>query len=198
MLYCHAYASYTYPCYNYSWHTYLLYHTFPRYSYPTPIPATTIPGTPIFFTTPFLATAILHPSQLQLSTLQYFDMFVCSVRHYHVCTVYVLVCLSHAHMRLFSGYTYLYIRMLRNPTLYGISHSQAQEDPLLQQRRKDLAHTAACALDRNNLVKYDRRTGHLQVTRHCSQQLDRSPLFLHFVRRWFFCRSLHFADDRLP
>lgn len=62
------------------------------------------------------------------------------------------------------GYTYLYIRMLRNPTLYGISHDQARDDPLLQQRRKDLIHTAACSLDRNNLVKYDRKTGHLQVT----------------------------------
>lgn len=62
------------------------------------------------------------------------------------------------------GYTYLYIRMLRNPTLYGISHDQTREDPFLQQRRKDLIHTAACALDRNNLVKYDRKTGHLQVT----------------------------------
>nr|KAG5691791.1 hypothetical protein BaRGS_003187 [Batillaria attramentaria] len=62
------------------------------------------------------------------------------------------------------GYTYLYIRMLRNPTLYGISHDMAKEDPLLQQRRKDLIHTAACQLDRNNLVKYDRKTGHLQVT----------------------------------
>ncbi|XP_076460821.1 U5 small nuclear ribonucleoprotein 200 kDa helicase-like [Babylonia areolata] len=62
------------------------------------------------------------------------------------------------------GYTYLYIRMLRNPTLYGISHDQVREDPFLQQRRKDLIHTAACALDRNNLVKYDRKTGHLQVT----------------------------------
>ena len=49
--------------------------------------------------------------------------------------------------------------MLRSPTLYGISHDQLKEDPLLQQRRKDLIHTAAIALDKNNLIKYDKKTG---------------------------------------
>ncbi|KAI8793415.1 U5 small nuclear ribonucleoprotein 200 kDa helicase [Biomphalaria glabrata] len=62
------------------------------------------------------------------------------------------------------GYTYLYIRMLRNPTLYGVSHDLLKEDPLLQQRRKDLVHTAACMLDKNGLLKYDRKTGNLQMT----------------------------------
>ncbi|KAF4517384.1 hypothetical protein B566_EDAN009812 [Ephemera danica] len=62
------------------------------------------------------------------------------------------------------GYTYLYIRMLRQPTLYGISHDAMKEDPLLEQRRADLIHTAAALLDRSGLVKYDRKTGHLQVT----------------------------------
>ena len=80
------------------------------------------------------------------------------------------------------GYTYLYIRMLRNPTLYGISHDQARDDPLLQQRRKDLIHTAACALDRNNLVKYDRKTGHLQVrTDICSNP---ETAVTHTVFEW--------------
>ena len=32
-----------------------------------------------------------------------------------------------------SGYTYLYIRMLRNPTLYGISHDDLEKDSLLEQ-----------------------------------------------------------------
>ena len=32
-----------------------------------------------------------------------------------------------------SGYTYLYIRMLRNPALYGISHDEIEKDPLLEQ-----------------------------------------------------------------
>ncbi|GBP96189.1 Putative U5 small nuclear ribonucleoprotein 200 kDa helicase [Eumeta japonica] len=44
------------------------------------------------------------------------------------------------------GYTYLYIRMLRNPLLYGVGHDALKEDPLLEQRRADLIHTAALHL----------------------------------------------------
>jgi pre-mRNA-splicing helicase BRR2 len=62
------------------------------------------------------------------------------------------------------GYTYLYIRMLRNPTLYGISQTEYEEDPLLEQRRASLIHTAASVLDKSNLIKYDRKTGSFQVT----------------------------------
>uniref|UniRef100_A0A8C7QP24 U5 small nuclear ribonucleoprotein 200 kDa helicase n=1 Tax=Oncorhynchus mykiss TaxID=8022 RepID=A0A8C7QP24_ONCMY len=61
------------------------------------------------------------------------------------------------------GYTYLYVRMLRNPTLYGVSHDDRSSDPLLERRRMDLIHTAANVLDKNSLVKYDKRTGAFQV-----------------------------------
>lgn len=53
--------------------------------------------------------------------------------------------------------------MLRSPTLYGISHDDLKGDPLLDQRRLDLVHTAALMLDKNNLVKYDKKTGNFQV-----------------------------------
>lgn len=80
------------------------------------------------------------------------------------------------------GYTYLYIRMLRSPTLYGISHDDLKGDPLLDQRRLDLVHTAALMLDKNNLVKYDKKTGNFQVRkgeRLCSQaELGRGVLWL--------------------
>uniref|UniRef100_A0A673G541 BRR2 homolog n=1 Tax=Sinocyclocheilus rhinocerous TaxID=307959 RepID=A0A673G541_9TELE len=62
------------------------------------------------------------------------------------------------------GYTYLYVRLLRNPTLYGVSHDDRSSDPLLEQRRMDLVHTAATVLEKNNLVKYDKRSGCFQVT----------------------------------
>uniref|UniRef100_A0A4W6G2K1 Activating signal cointegrator 1 complex subunit 3 n=1 Tax=Lates calcarifer TaxID=8187 RepID=A0A4W6G2K1_LATCA len=62
------------------------------------------------------------------------------------------------------GYTYLYVRMLRNPTLYGVSHDDRSSDPLLERRRMDLVHTAANVLDKNSLIKYDKRTGSFQVT----------------------------------
>ncbi|KAE9585074.1 hypothetical protein Lal_00017983 [Lupinus albus] len=62
------------------------------------------------------------------------------------------------------GYTYLYIRMLRNPTLYGLAPDVLTRDITLEERRADLIHTAASILDRNNLVKYDRKSGYFQVT----------------------------------
>ncbi|KRT82021.1 helicase, partial [Oryctes borbonicus] len=62
------------------------------------------------------------------------------------------------------GYTYLYIRMLRQPTLYGITHDLMKQDPLLEQHRADIVHTAALHLDRSGLVKYDRKLGQFQVT----------------------------------
>jgi len=62
------------------------------------------------------------------------------------------------------GYTYLYVRMLRNPQLYGVPVDEAESDTQLSERRADLAHTAASLLDKNNLIKYDRKTGNLQAT----------------------------------
>ncbi|XP_049883156.1 putative U5 small nuclear ribonucleoprotein 200 kDa helicase [Pectinophora gossypiella] len=62
------------------------------------------------------------------------------------------------------GYTYLYIRMLRQPSLYGISPEQLQEDSLLELHRADLVHTAASLLDKAGLIKYERKSGHFQPT----------------------------------
>lgn len=62
------------------------------------------------------------------------------------------------------GYTYLYIRMLRSPTLYGVSHDELKADPLLEQRRADLIFTAAAQLEKSNLLRFDRKSGILQVT----------------------------------
>lgn len=60
------------------------------------------------------------------------------------------------------GYTYLYIRMLKNPMLYTVP--DLAEDPKLERRRADLIHTAASILDKSQLIKYDRKTGAFQVT----------------------------------
>jgi pre-mRNA-splicing helicase BRR2 len=62
------------------------------------------------------------------------------------------------------SYTYLYIRMMRNPRLYGISPDAVRDDPDLERFRADLAHTAATVLDKANLIRYDRRTGALLST----------------------------------
>ena len=62
------------------------------------------------------------------------------------------------------GYTYLHVRMMQNPALYGISPEEAETDPKLVQRRVDLAHAALTMLDKNGLVKYDRKSGSAQIT----------------------------------
>lgn len=62
------------------------------------------------------------------------------------------------------GYTYLYIRMLRSPTLYGISSDKLESDSLLEYYRADLVHTAAGQLEKCGLIKYDRKSGHFQPT----------------------------------
>ncbi|KAL6571973.1 DExH-box ATP-dependent RNA helicase DExH12 [Orobanche minor] len=61
-------------------------------------------------------------------------------------------------------YTYLWIRMVRNPTLYGLAPDVVDRDKTLEERRADLIHSAATVLDKNNLVKYDRKSGYFQVT----------------------------------
>ncbi|KAI8321181.1 Sec63-domain-containing protein [Martensiomyces pterosporus] len=62
------------------------------------------------------------------------------------------------------GYTYLYVRMLRSPSVYGVSPSELDDDPALTGRRTDLAHAAAVELERCFMVRYDRKTGRLQPT----------------------------------
>ncbi|XP_074325952.1 DExH-box ATP-dependent RNA helicase DExH12-like [Apium graveolens] len=62
------------------------------------------------------------------------------------------------------SYTYMYVRMLRNPTLYGLSPDALSKDILLEERRADLVHTAAAILEKNSLIIYDRRNGYFQVT----------------------------------
>ncbi|NWX93829.1 U520 helicase, partial [Nothoprocta pentlandii] len=78
------------------------------------------------------------------------------------------------------GYTYLYIRMLRTPTLYGISHDDLKGDPLLDQRRLDLVHTAALMLDKNNLVKYDKKTGNFQARRDLGRVTELGRIASHY------------------
>ena len=62
------------------------------------------------------------------------------------------------------AYTYLQVRMMQNPGLYGILLDEAESDPKLIQRRVDLAHAALTVLDKNGLCKYDRRSGQAQIT----------------------------------
>ncbi|KAG8794998.1 DEIH-box ATPase, partial [Serendipita sp. 398] len=62
------------------------------------------------------------------------------------------------------GYTYLYVRMLRDPVLYSVNADYLDDDPHLEQKRADIAHSAAVLLEKCNLIKYDRVSGRFQST----------------------------------
>jgi activating signal cointegrator complex subunit 3 len=61
-------------------------------------------------------------------------------------------------------YTYLYVRMLRNPLAYGINADQKNDDPTLRGRCLDLVTEAAKLLDLNKMVRFDaNNSGNLSV-----------------------------------
>eukprot|EP00493_Phyllostaurus_siculus_P011774 UN11941 len=62
------------------------------------------------------------------------------------------------------AYTYLFVRMLNKPSVYHLDPEDLKDDPNLEQRRIDLAHSAALLLDKSNLIKYDKKSGNFQVT----------------------------------
>ena len=62
------------------------------------------------------------------------------------------------------GYTYLFVRMLKNPALYGVDATSLREDPTLLQHRVDLIHSAASLLAKNALIKYDVKAGLFEST----------------------------------
>ncbi|XP_040370030.1 DExH-box ATP-dependent RNA helicase DExH12 [Rosa chinensis] len=61
-------------------------------------------------------------------------------------------------------YSYMYVRMLKSPILYGLEADVLAKDSKLEERRADLIHSAATILEKNNMIVYDRRSGYFQVT----------------------------------
>ncbi|KAL7747290.1 putative steryl acetyl hydrolase mug81 [Sorochytrium milnesiophthora] len=57
------------------------------------------------------------------------------------------------------GYTYLNVRMKKNPMHYGIDYSEITEDPLLAKRRRELIEGAATTLFRNRMIIFEPTTG---------------------------------------
>jgi pre-mRNA-splicing helicase BRR2 len=64
------------------------------------------------------------------------------------------------------GYTFLFIRMLQRPSLYGINADDydVSADPTLLKRRLELAYAAVSLLEKHDLVKFDRKSGNIQST----------------------------------
>ncbi|CAE6409404.1 unnamed protein product [Rhizoctonia solani] len=61
------------------------------------------------------------------------------------------------------GYTYLFVRMRRNPFHYGISREMILDDPQLGGRRMELVTSAAKKLDSCGMIKFDARTESLTI-----------------------------------
>lgn len=58
-------------------------------------------------------------------------------------------------------YTYLYVRMLREPTLYGISLHDIEIDRALFNHRSHLIYSALLLLEKSHLIRFNRQTGEI-------------------------------------
>nr|KAJ3419799.1 activating signal cointegrator 1 complex subunit [Polyrhizophydium stewartii] len=59
------------------------------------------------------------------------------------------------------SYTYLYVRMRKNPFQYGLDWNELHNDPMLASRRRDLLTAASRTLHKNQMIVFDDRTGYL-------------------------------------
>ncbi|CAL1701424.1 unnamed protein product [Somion occarium] len=62
------------------------------------------------------------------------------------------------------GYTYLYVRIRKNPFQYGLTREQVMEDPYLGTKRTQLVTEAAMRLADARMIAFDRGTGSFVIT----------------------------------
>lgn len=61
------------------------------------------------------------------------------------------------------GYSYLFVRMKRNPMSYGIEWAEIRDDPNLVQRRRDLIVKAARVLQQSQMIIFNETTEELRA-----------------------------------
>jgi len=61
------------------------------------------------------------------------------------------------------GYSYLFVRMQRNPLTYGIDWAEIRDDPQLVQRRRKLAIDAARVLQQSQMIIFNETTEELRA-----------------------------------
>ena len=61
------------------------------------------------------------------------------------------------------GYSYLFVRMRRNPQAYGIDWNEFQDDPQLGQRRRKLIVDAARTLHKSQMIIFNEKTDELRA-----------------------------------
>lgn len=59
------------------------------------------------------------------------------------------------------SYTYLYVRMKKNPLIYGMDNNEPLEDPLLGRKRHEIITLAARKLANCQMIVFDENTGYL-------------------------------------
>ncbi len=62
------------------------------------------------------------------------------------------------------SYTFLFVRMCKNPLVYGIEYDTLYSDPQLEHKRLQLVRDAADLLDSCMMCRFDKRSGNLAVT----------------------------------
>ncbi|THH33662.1 hypothetical protein EUX98_g543 [Antrodiella citrinella] len=62
------------------------------------------------------------------------------------------------------SYTYLFVRMRKNPFQYGITHQHVANDPQLRSKRSQLVNEAASKLADARMIAYDRHAGTFTIT----------------------------------
>jgi activating signal cointegrator complex subunit 3 len=62
------------------------------------------------------------------------------------------------------SYTYLYVRMRKNPMVYGVSYEELSADHTLLKKRTELIESAARHLDDCRMLRYDMKSGNLAIT----------------------------------
>jgi antiviral helicase SLH1 len=61
------------------------------------------------------------------------------------------------------GYSYLFVRMKRQPRNYGIEWAEIRDDPMLVQRRRELILNAARVLQKSQMIIFNERTEELRA-----------------------------------
>ena len=61
------------------------------------------------------------------------------------------------------GYSYLFVRMQRNPLTYGTDWAEIRDDPQLVQRRRDMIIKAAKVLQQSQMIIYNESTDELRA-----------------------------------
>jgi activating signal cointegrator complex subunit 3 len=87
-------------------------------------------------------------------------------------------------------YTYMYVRMRRNPLAYGISTDEFADDPSVRKKCLELVTEAAKMLDHNNMIAFDARSGNLsskevgRISAHFYVQAESVETFNEMFKRF--------------